>query len=34
VIYVYDTQSVSRLIFQLQRGGGHCSVVAHEHGTA
>jgi CBS domain containing-hemolysin-like protein len=32
-VYVPDTQSVSRLIFQLQRSGSHCSVVVDEHGT-
>jgi CBS domain containing-hemolysin-like protein len=33
-VYVSDTQSVSRLIFQLQRSRSHCSVVVDEHGTA
>jgi CBS domain containing-hemolysin-like protein len=32
-VYVSDTQSVSRLIFQLQRSRSHCSVVVDEHGT-
>jgi CBS domain containing-hemolysin-like protein len=32
-VYVSATQSVSRLIFQLQRSRSHCSVVVDEHGT-
>ncbi len=32
-VYVSDTQSVSRLIFQCQRSRSHCSVVVDEHGT-
>src|SRR5262249_35326557 len=32
-VYVSATQSVSRLIFQLQRSRNHCSVVVDEHGT-
>ena len=33
-IFVPDTQSVSRLIAQLQRGRSHVCVVLDEHGTA
>jgi CBS domain containing-hemolysin-like protein len=32
-LFVSDTQSVSRLIRQLQQSGNHCCVVLDEHGT-
>jgi CBS domain containing-hemolysin-like protein len=33
-VFVSDRQSLSRLIFQLQRAQTHCAVVIDEHGSA
>jgi CBS domain containing-hemolysin-like protein len=33
-VFVSDTQSISGLIQQLQKAGGHSAVVVDEHGTA